>query len=341
MSTENWIEAAPLEGAERLLRQYVDLAQPRLGAEAVFATDEFFAPRERLLRPEPARFHPGLYDDHGKWMDGWESRRRRGPGHDWCVVRLGLRGRIRALDIDTSFFTGNFPPEAAVEVCDLPELPDPSGEGADWRPLVPRRRLQGGSHNLTDCLDAGPATFLRLHIHPDGGVARLRAYGEVEIDWSAVGDGPHDLAATVNGGRAVAWNDAHFGLPANLLAPTPPENMGDGWETARRRQPGNDWCVIALGHVGVLARASLSTAFFKGNYPDRFRLRGARLGAGRDFSDGGAEVDWQELLPETHLGPDAEHEFEVLQAGPVDHVRLDIFPDGGVARLRLTGSLVR
>ena len=341
MSGPEWVEAKPFEGLEQLERRWVDLAQPRLGSEAVFATDEFFAPRDRMLRPGPARFYPGLYDDNGKWMDGWESRRRRGPGHDWCIVRLGNRGRVRALDIDTSFFTGNFPPEAMVEVCDAPVLSDPSGDGAAWVEVLPRTRLNGDSHNVFECRDIGPATHLRLHIYPDGGIARLRVYGDVEIDWTTVSDMDVDLAATVNGGRAIAWSDAHYGQPANLLAPGESANMGDGWETARRRVPGNDWAIFSLGHPGVLCRTLIGTAHFKGNFPDRCSLGGALLGPGVDLSEGGAPDLWQNLLPETKLHPDSEHGFRLGQVGPVDHVRLDIYPDGGISRLRLFGRIAR
>ena len=341
MSRSDWIEAPPYSGAGQLERQWIDLLQPRLGSEAIFATDEFFAPRERMLEPGPPRFYPGRYDDHGKWMDGWESRRRRGPGHDWCVIRLGRRGRIRSLDLDTSFFTGNFPPEAMVEVCDVEALEDPSGSGETWTPLVPMVPLTGNGHNVFECKDAGPATHLRLHIYPDGGIARLRAYGEVVVDWTSLPDEEIDLAAAVNGGRAVAWNDAHYGSPANLLAPDASANMGDGWETARRRVPGNDWSIIALGHSGVLSRAMVGTVHFKGNYPDRCSLKGARLGPGHDLGQGGDSSLWRELLPETRLQPDAEHEFRLSPCEPVDHVRLDIFPDGGISRLRLLGRIVR
>ena len=341
MTEREWIEAQPYKGAEQLERRWVDLAQPRLGSEAIYSTDEFFAPRERLLRPGPARFFPDRYDDHGQWMDGWESRRRRGPGHDWCVIRLGRRGRVRTLNVDTSFFSGNFPTEAMVEVCDVPTLPEPSGEGTSWRVLLPRTGLRGDCHNIFECADTGPGTHLRLHIYPDGGVARLRAYGAVEIDWHSVPDQEIDLAATVNGGRAVAWNDAHYGLPSNLLVPGPSASMGDGWETARRRVPGNDWAVVSLGHPGVLSRALVGTTHFKGNYPDRCSLKGALLGSPVNLADGGDPGLWTELLPETQLRPDDEQEFRLASTGLVDHVRLDIHPDGGISRLRLYGRIAR
>ena len=339
MGSDAWLEAPPYAGTVDLEREWIDLAQPRLGTEAIYVTDEFFAPCERMLYPAPPRFYPGLYEDHGKWMDGWESRRKREPGHDWCVIRLGRRGRIRILDIDTSFFTGNFPPEAMAEICDDPALADPSGKGAAWMPLVARSPLSGDCHNVFECLDAGPATHIRLHIFPDGGIARLRAYGEVVVDWQSMSDREIDLAAAANGGRPVAWSDAHYGTPANLLAPGESANMGDGWETARRRGPGNDWSIICLGHAGTLRRAVIGTRHFKGNYPERCSLKGALLGSAPDLVDGGDPGLWRELLPESGLRPDSEHEYTLVSASPVDHVRLDIYPDGGISRLRLFGHI--
>ncbi|MEF2070546.1 allantoicase [Consotaella aegiceratis] len=335
--SETFLTAKPAPEAEGLLRRFVDLAQPRLGSQVTFATDDFFADKSRLIQPEPAIFVPGKYDDHGKWMDGWESRRKRTPGNDWCVIRLGQRGLIHVVDIDTSFFTGNFPPEAELLAADTEAEP---GE-EDWRVIVPRLALAGDSHNIVECREAGPFRWLKLAIFPDGGVARLRVYGLVAKDWTAVSrDETLDLVALENGGTAIAWNDAHYGSPANLMAPGRGVNMGDGWETARRRRPGNDWCVLKLGHAGVIERAIIDTAHFKGNYPDRFSLKAVRLDA--DPAPERVEAEsaaWPLLVPETKLAADSIFDVDDVSAlGPVTHVRLDIFPDGGVSRLRLIGK---
>lgn len=343
MKEERWIAAVPSATAAEFAKRYPDLANPRLGAAVTYATDEFFAPRSRLIDPDVPVFYSDRYDSHGQWMDGWESRRRRGPGHDWCVIRLGRRGRILKLDIDTSFFTGNYPPEAMVEACDEPQLGDSPGDRANWWTLVPRSSLGPDSHHVFDCENPRPATHLRLHIFPDGGIARLRAYGEVVVDWTQFGSAEElDLVGTISGGRAVAWSDAHFGEVANILLPDRGRNMGDGWETARRRGPGNDWAVVALGHPGELTRAVIDTAYFKGNYPDRCVLRGAFC-RDEDLPEPleEASADWKCLLPETRLGPDAEHALALQAAGPVSHVRLDIIPDGGLSRLRLFGHLAK
>ncbi|SKA30695.1 allantoicase [Consotaella salsifontis] len=335
--SEAFLTAEPLAEADALLKRFVDLAHPRLGTKMTFATDDFFADKNRLINPAPAIFIPGKYDDHGKWMDGWESRRKRTPGHDWAVVRLGQRGMIHAVDIDTSFFTGNFPPEAELLAADTDAEP---GE-TDWRVIVPRTALKGDSHNLFEVSEGAPFRWLRLNIFPDGGIARLRVFGLVAKDWNAVpADETLDLVALENGGTAIAWNDAHYGAPANMLAPGRGADMGDGWETARRRRPGNDWCVLKLGHPGTIERVRIDTAHFKGNYPDRFSLRAVRLDADPSPETiEEASAAWPLLVPQTRLSADAILDIpELFPLGPVSHVRLDIFPDGGVSRLRLFGQ---
>lgn len=333
------ITASPNPETETLARQWIDLAQPRLGAAMIACSDDFFAPMDRMISPEPPVFIPGKYDDNGKWMDGWESRRKRGPGNDWAILRLCRRARIAAIDIDTSFFTGNYAPAATIEAW--------AGEGdhgpddAGWTEVVPRVELQGDSHRIVNVASDEAWTHLKVTIHPDGGIARLRVFGEIDIDWTPVPDGEEiDLAAMLWGGKAVAWNDAHYGSPANLLAPGRGVNMGDGWETARRRGPGNDWCILALGHAGEIARIEIDTAHFKGNFPNHFTLRGASVSDPSGNLEG-LSAEWPILVPETRLSADNILEVPAVAIGAVTHVRLDIFPDGGVSRLRLFGKIAR
>lgn len=319
-------------------KAWIDLAQPRLGTKAVYATDDFFAPKERLISPEPPIFVPDKFDDHGKWMDGWESRRRRGDGYDYCVIRLGCRGIVKGIDIDTSHFTGNYPPEASIEMC-VSDRNNPDTEDI-WRPLVERRPLSGNSHHLIDVDSQSPISHLRLNIFPDGGVARLRVYGVITPDWSHTPrDEPIDLAAMIHGGRPIACNDEHFGSLANLIAPGKGINMGDGWETRRRREPGHDWGILALGAPGVIEQVLIDTAFFKGNYPDRFYLQGAFVEGDPAAIDLKAAEKWPILLEEQKLEMDREHVFstQIKTHDPINAVRLNIIPDGGVSRLRLFG----
>jgi allantoicase len=319
--------------------QWVRLEQPRLGTRVVYASDDFFAPKERLIDAADPVFIPDKYDDHGKWMDGWESRRKRVPGHDDCIVRLGIPGIVRGLDIDTSHFTGNYPPAASVDACVSQQ--DHPGEDAAWFELLPRVDLAGDAHNYLPVSCASAVTHLRLNIYPDGGVARLRIYGNVIRHAGEFEPGANcDLLAVENGGRALSSSDEHYGSMHNLNLPGGSTHMGDGWETARRRGPGNDWVIFALGCEGVLRSVEIDTAHYKGNFPDRAEIRAA-LNPGEDDIVAASE-NWPVLVAETGLRADDVHRFEreLSDLGPVSHVRLNIFPDGGVARLRFYGRPV-
>lgn len=316
----------------------INLLDPRLGAVALFASDDFFAPKERMLNPEPAIFIPGKYDDNGKWMDGWESRRKRQEGYDHCICKLGLPGRISGFDIDTSHFTGNYPPAASIDACHVPDAPD---EKTTWTTIVPATSLKGDSHHFTPVTNDNVFSHVRLNIFPDGGIARLRAYGRPAVDWRGLDRAqPINLAAIELGAFAVACSDQHYGTPARLLYPGRGLNMGDGWETQRRREPGNDWCIIALGAAGRITRIEIDTAHFKGNYPDRCSIQAALVAQSTDQSVVTQSMFWRELLAEQKMEMDRLHIFasEIANLGPVSHVRLNVIPDGGVSRLRLWGQ---
>ncbi len=317
--------------------KYINLADARLGTEAISVTDDWFADVSRMLSPEPPVWKEGVYDDNGKWMDGWESRRKRMEGHDHAVIRLGVPGIIKGVDIDTRFFTGNYPPSASLEACYSPDG-DPT-DNSQWTELLPSVELQGDSHHLHAIQSGQPWTHLRFHIYPDGGVARLRIYGIPHKDWSQE-TGTVDLAAALNGGRALACSDEHYGTKSNILNPGRGINMGDGWETARRRTPGNDWVIVALGHPGIIESVLVDTLHFKGNYPDSCSIQAAYVTGGTDSQIETQSLFWRELLPSQKLEMHQEHEFTdaVRNIGPVTHVRLNIFPDGGISRLRLFGK---
>jgi allantoicase len=321
-----------------------DLAAARLGGEVLFANDEFFAPKENLLKPGRGEFLPGKYTSRGKWMDGWETRRRRVPGHDFCVIRLGAPGIVRGVDVDTNHFIGNFPESCSIEACALPGAPTKAAllsPKTAWREILPPARLRGGSQNLFPVRDGRPATHLRFHIYPDGGVARLRVHGEVVVDWPALARSKRtlDLASIRNGAVVLGASDMHFGAKDNLIMPGRAKNMGDGWETRRRRGPGHDWLVIRFGGPGLVERVEIDTNHFKGNYPDTASLEGCfteetSLPALADDAAG-----WREVLPRTKLRPHHRHLYrrELAERGPFTHLRLRIYPDGGVSRLRVHG----
>jgi allantoicase len=276
-------------------------------------------------------------------MDGWETRRRRTPGHDWCIVRLGIAGVVRGIVVDTSFFRGNFPESCSVEACAHDGTPEASVLADDartaWTEIVARTPLAGDTRNLFPVRHEGRVTHLRLNIFPDGGVARLRAYGEGCLDRRALDPRSEvDLAAAEHGGLVLACSDMFFGHRHNLIMPGRSTHMGDGWETKRRRGPGHDWTIIRLAAHGAIHRVEVDTDHFKGNAPASCMLETCDApGAAADALADPAR-EWRVLLPQTPLQPHARHRFTELAHGePATHARLNIYPDGGIARLRLFG----
>lgn len=322
----------------------INLASARLGSAAIHANDDFFAEKENLVKDSVPIFVADKYTDRGKWMDGWESKRRRVPGNDFCIVKLGLSGAIRGVDIDTSFFLGNHPPHAKLTglSCDI----DTSVEDLwqqEWRELVPQSALKPGSHNYFAVSSEDRWTHLRLDIFPDGGVARLRIFGDVRPHWpSLMGKKGVDLVAVENGGRVLGCNDMFFSSKDNLIMPGRGVNMGDGWETKRRREPGHDWAVLKLGRAGRIDSIVLDTAHFKGNYPDRAGIEACSAPDATDADVLGGKCEWVSIVKETKLRADFEHilKDELHAPNPVTHVRLNIHPDGGVSRLRVFGQFV-
>ena len=319
--------------------QLTDLAAERLGGKVLFATDDFFAEKENLIRPTRGIFITGKYTDRGKWMDGWESRRKRTPGHDWAIIQLATPGKIAGFDIDTNFFLGNHPPHASVEAINLNEG-QADWEDLAWKEILPKSPLDAGSQNFYESNSNEIYTHIRLHIYPDGGVARLRVYGEVFKNWDVVAaEEEIDLVAAINGGKSIACNDMFFSAMGNLIMPGRGINMGDGWETKRNRTPGNrDWVILKLAIPGSIERIIVDTCHFKGNYPDSCSVEACTSNNDDDVIND--KLQWQTLLPVQKLSADNEHEFikEVQHIPVVTHVRLNIFPDGGISRLRLFGK---
>ena len=313
-----------------------DLAGERFGGAVLAANDEFFAPKDALVKPNAPEWREGVYTERGKWMDGWETRRRRSPGHDWAVVRLGMPGIVRGVVIDTSWFTGNYPELASVDALALDGTPSAeqlTAPFAPWEPLLGRVQLAGNTRNAVPVSDDRRVTHLRLNIFPDGGVARLRVHGDVVPDERIFRRGEVDLAAMEHGGFVVSCSDMHYGHRQHLILPGRSTHMGDGWETRRRRGPGHDWSIVRLARRGVVQRVELDTDHFKGNAPGSCTLEACDATGAFDA----ATAAWRTLVPETPLEPHARHAFDAEDAEPATHVRLNIYPDGGVARLRLFG----
>ena len=319
----------------------------RLRGSVAAASDEFYAAKENLIRPDAPSFVPGTYDAKGQVYDGWETRRRRGPGgtlpddaaRDWVIVRLGVPAVVRSIVVDTAFFTGNYPQACSADASSASGYPTPEELTADagrWQEIVPRALLTGDARHAFKVNSGRRFTHIRLNIFPDGGVARLHVHGEVVPDPAMLEGLTVDLAALQNGADIAARSDQFYSSPRNVISPGLSRVMGEGWETRRRRRPGYEWLVIRLAGRGVIHLAEIDTSWYRGNQPDFASLQTMDVGpAGASLDD---ESAWRDLLPRIRLLPDTPHRFRV-DGGPATHVRLNVYPDGGVARLRLYGSL--
>lgn len=309
----------------------VDLAAARVGGRVLAANDDFFAAKDNLIADADPVWDPHRYTDRGKWMDGWETRRRREPGHDWAVLQLGLIGIVHRVVVDTAFFTGNYPESCSIDAAHSPNS-DP--DASDWFEVVPRTPLQGDTRAEIPLARPTLATHLRLVIHPDGGVARLRVMGDPTGPLGLLDGSLIDLAALASGARAVDCSNRHYSSPNRMLVGGAPLGMWDGWETRRRRGPGNDWAIIRLAGRGPVERIDIDTTHFKGNAPGS----AAVFAADAPGVETPRPEQWRPLLAQTALTADTPHGFDdLLDTGPITHLRLDIHPDGGVARFRAWG----
>jgi allantoicase len=318
-----------------------DLASRAMRGSVVAASDEFFAEKENLIKPGAAVFSPSTFGHKGQVYDGWETRRRRGPSgeppaadeHDWVIVRLGAPGLVHAVVVDTAHFTGNFPQACSVDARDAAGYPGPGAlAAADWTEIVPRSPLRGDTAHAFEVPGRGRFSHVRLNVYPDGGVARLRVHGRAVPDPALLDGLTFDLAALENGGDILACSDEFYSSPRNAISPGLSRVMGEGWETRRRRSAGNEWLIVRFAAPAMVSLAEIDTSGYIGNAPGMAALRGHVGGAWE------ADSSWAPLLPRTNLLPDTPHRFRVRPSSAHDLVRLDVFPDGGVARLRLYGS---
>jgi allantoicase len=312
-----------------------DLASRALAGSVVYANDELFAQRENLITPGRAVFSTEDFGHKGKVYDGWETRRRREPGHDWAIVRLGVPGVVHGVNIDTSWFKGNYPPYASVEATSFEWHPSVEElEAADWVTLVEKSPVAGDTDNYFSVDDGRRFTHLRLSIYPDGGVARFRVHGDPVPDPRFL-TGTVDLAALENGGSVTDCSNMFYSSPTQILQPGRARIMGEGWENARRRDDGNDHVTVKLATPGLVRRVEIDTSYFVGNAAGWARLSGVNEATG-NVDD---PSTWTELIPKTRLQPDTRHFFRVRPDAAVTHVRLDVYPDGGLARLRINGEV--
>jgi allantoicase len=314
----------------------VDLASRALGGSVVAASDESFGVKERLIEPAEPAFVPGTYDDRGEVVDGWETRRH--ADGDWAIVRLGVGGRLRTIDVDTRFFSGNQPTGCRVDACVLDTVADPTADSVQWTTIVDTVALKPDSHNVFAVDDPRRYTHVRLQLESDGGVARLRAYGDVIPDpvlWDGV---TVEVSGIEQGGRVEWSSDSFYSEACVLIAADRPHNMGDGWETRRRRDIGpetHDAVMISFAVPADLQRVEIDTSRFVFNASSEVAVLGSR--ARPCGEHGWALVPFDVVvLPRTRIAPDARQVF-VVDAADINALRVQAYPDGGIARVRVFG----
>jgi len=315
----------------------INLAEPRLGSKVIFKTDDFFASANRIISPNPPIFKEGVFDRHGKWMDGWETRRRRKKGFDYVIVKLGRPGKIFNADIDTTHFSGNQPMQASLEACHSKKNPNNKSR---WITILSKKKLGPNKNHNFKIKNKSIFTHIKLNIYPDGGVARLRVYGEVEMKKVNFGNKIINLSSMLNGASIIGCNNEHFGKAENILAPGKGKNMGDGWETRRSRGKNFDWLILKCATAGKINKIQIDTHHFKGNYPDKCSIQAAYLN-GKISSKNivNKSKNWKLLLNKVKLHAHKKHNFKnmLIKNKKINYIRINIYPDGGISRIRAFG----
>ena len=319
----------------------IDLAQPRLGSKIIFKTDDFFASANRIIDPLPPVFKDGLFDKNGKWMDGWESRRKRVPGHDYLIIKLGKAGSINKTDIDTTHFNGNQPSMVSLEAC---YSKSNNIKNFEWKTLIAKKKMKANSHHIFNTFSKSIFTHVKLNIFPDGGVARLRLYGNISKKDNVSGNQKINLASLLNGASIIACNNEHFGKAENILAPGKAKNMGDGWETRRRRDKGFDWLILNSIKGEKIDKIEISTHHFKGNYPSHCSLQAAYIPNNKSsHAVIKGSNKWEFLLDKVKLSSNKTHKFKnnLMKHNKINFIKINIFPDGGISRFKIFGKSIK
>jgi len=317
----------------------IDLAQPRLGTKVLFKTDDFFASANRIISPTEPIFKTGVFDTHGKWMDGWESRRKRTDGHDYIILKLGKPGNIKKVDIDTSHFNGNQPAMISIEGANSNS---DKIKNLKWRPLLSKKKTKANSHHYFTVNSKKIFTHIKFNIFPDGGVARLKLYGTIEKLYK-LKNKKINLASLLDGASVIACNNEHFGKAENILAPGKAKNMGDGWETRRRRDKGFDWLILNSLTGKEIDKIEISTHHFKGNFPSHCSLQAVYLPTSKNSKQiVNSSVKWKYLLKDAKLSANTIHTFKnnLMKKDKINFIKINIFPDGGISRFRIYGKNV-
>jgi len=323
------------------LNGLIDLAQSRLGSKIVYKTDEFFAPAKRIINPWSPVFKEGVFDKHGKWMDGWETRRKRTKGHDYLIIKFGKPGKIHKVDVDTSYFNGNQPSKVSLEACISKKKF--TNKNSKWVSILKKKSTKPNSHHFFNIKNKSIFTHVKLNIYPDGGVARIRIYGNMKIN-KQFGKKIINLTSVLNGASPIACNNEHFGRAENILAPGMGKNMGDGWETRRSRGKNFDWLIIKFGRTGTINKIEIDTHHFKGNYPDKCTVQAAYIPKKiSNYSIVKKSNKWKSLLNKVKLNANKKHCFNnmTMRKNNINFIRINIYPDGGISRIRTFGKVIK
>jgi len=320
----------------------INLAEPRLGSKVIFKTDDFFASANRIINSDPPIFKEGVFDKHGKWMDGWETRRRRRKGFDYLIIKLGKPGKIFNVDIDTTHFLGNQPTHASLQAC-YNNKKKPNNKSR-WITILNKKKLGSNKNHNFNIKNKSIFTHIKLNIYPDGGVARLRIFGEIEMKNVNFGSKMINLCSMLNGASIIGCNNEHFGRAENILAPGKGKNMGDGWETRRSRGKNFDWLIIKFGRPGKINKIEIDTHHFKGNYPDSCSVQAAYIS--KKISNNSIvrkSNKWKLLLNKAKLNANKKHSFnsKTMQKNKINFIRINIYPDGGISRIRAFGKVIK
>jgi len=319
----------------------VNLAEPKFGSKVVYKTDQFFGAASRILNYQKPIFKEGVYDSHGKWMDGWETRRKRKQGHDYLIIKLGRPGKIFDVDIDTSFFFGNQPSQASLQACYSKNIPT---KKANWKTILKKKKLGPDKNHNFKIKNHSTFNFIKLNIFPDGGVARLRLNGKVDLERINLKGKNLNLTSILNGSTIIGCNNEHFGKAENVLSPGIGVNMGDGWETRRSRGKNFDWIIIKFGMSGIINKLEIDTHHFKGNYPNSFSVQSALIpNKVKSKKIVSKSKKWRLLLGKTKLKPHKKHSFKskTFKKNKLNCLRINIFPDGGISRIRAFGQIIK
>jgi allantoicase len=254
------------------------------------------------------------------------------------IIRLGKPGAISKVDVDTTHFNGNQPSMISIEACNSKSK---NFKNFKWKSLVIKKKVKANSQHIFKTSSKSVFTHIKLNIFPDGGVARIRLYGSISKKNNNFGKKIINLASLLDGASVIACNNEHFGKAENILAPGKAKNMGDGWETRRRRDKGFDWLILNSINGEKINKIEISTHHFKGNFPSHCSLQATFISSKKSSSSiVKSSNKWKTLMKKTSLKANKTHVFKnkLMKNDKINFIKINIFPDGGISRFKIFGK---